>query len=248
MFFTAYTDFCQAAFAGLEETGPIRQALTPEEHFQKQLKQQWDFDGLGKLQSMSLSEPSADVLCGPFAPARRIFHAVDIESLRASVATQPISEKHRDKLVVLLDELVIAYLARSVVPIMREGGLTLDVVVERLCPERANSKAMDAYLYKHLAQDAEAPVEGMDRMAVCRHLREFIGMKGGAEALSNDTGFMARLAAMLEFLLCETIELASNRAAECRRPRVVPEDVRMVVAQDPEILALFSHTAGFWQA
>ena len=73
---------------------------------------------------------------------------------------------------------------------------------------------------------------------VAAHAQAFLAQCGVRAALSAVLS-AAQVYAVLEWLLCEVLELAHNRAQDSWRPAVVPRDIRMAVYLDQELCAKF---------
>lgn len=66
-------------------------------------------------------------------------------------------------------------------------------------------------------------------------------MKHGRYAKIIGTGSAVYLAAVLEYLAAEVLELAGNAARDNRRQRVIPRHIMMAVRSDAELSELFKN-------
>ena len=92
LFFSAYTDFTRTTFAGLQQT--LRKAETPEERFERRLREGVDFSGLQTIRDISRQPDNPSILAlspppspaaeclGPYDLSEHILRAQDIDTLR----------------------------------------------------------------------------------------------------------------------------------------------------------------------
>eukprot|EP00927_Polykrikos_kofoidii_P010737 TRINITY_DN14529_c0_g2_i1.p1 TRINITY_DN14529_c0_g2~~TRINITY_DN14529_c0_g2_i1.p1 ORF type:complete len:494 (-),score=88.41 TRINITY_DN14529_c0_g2_i1:156-1595(-) len=271
LFFEAYTRFCDTAFA---EPGskPLRETLSPEEQFRSRFAKGEDFEGYDKLDGVRAETPSE--LLGPFAPQHRVFSDEDITAAASEecVTSKGVSlaPELLKSFALLTDELLMSYVVRCVVPALQQqlegsasgaGGFSAAAAAADVCPDREDPSSLDHDLHEHLITKAE-PEEtaGDGRAQMVDRLRCFIlaqlsSTAGAAEvlgtaAMDGDTearSFLAGLRSMLAHLLEELLDAASGVASDCRRPYVVPSDLRLALAScDAELLARCRWAAALW--
>jgi hypothetical protein len=92
LFFSTYTDFTRTTFTGIQQT--LRKAETPEERFERRLREGFDFSGILWIRDMSRQPDNPSILTlspppppaaeclGPYDQSEHVLTAQDIDALR----------------------------------------------------------------------------------------------------------------------------------------------------------------------
>ncbi|KAF5622325.1 hypothetical protein F52700_10588 [Fusarium sp. NRRL 52700] len=184
LFFSANTEFTKTSFSG--NPGVLREYITPQEKFDRQLREGVDFSGMDKVQhlvsSQLASPPPASELLGPYNPSDYILREQDIEALRS------YHERHathngvefsvdpwKQPLFDLVNEIALSYLEHFVLPHL--GGENVAEMAKTLFPEYERDSqpiSLDVASYRHFTQPDQSLIPDFDMSHVSVRLREFL--------------------------------------------------------------------------
>lgn len=251
LLFSMHTFFTRTVIAGMQQ--PLRKEETHEERFQRRLREGFDFRGMETLNMMSKSSPwgprpaDGDWL-GPYADNERLFLEADVRAvLRQNVNRLEFVDPWRERVESLLNELLMSYLERYIVP---HGRLchTVLAAAEALTPQRNKRKTVDFYLFQHLTQPDADPIPDWDATTVAERGRAFLFSRGGEErGLFKNDEYIAGLCRCLAWLLGEVLHLAINGARDSYRSNIMPVDIRMAIQNDGELFSIFKFSRVYWE-
>lgn len=248
------TVFTQTVIAGMQQ--PLRKYETHEERFRRRLREGFDFRGMETLKMMAVpsrlgSSPADGDLLGPHTDNEHLFQEADFGALlRRNANNLDFVDPWRDRVELLLNELLMSYLERYIVPLGRSFD-TILAAAEALTPQRAPQQdggwPMDFFLFQHLTQPHADPIPNWDAAAIAARVRAFLFSQSGEQRglFSNDE-FIHGLCRCLAFLIGEVLELASNGAKDSYRGNIMPVDVRIAVRNDAELLSAFKYSRVYW--
>ncbi|KAL9594230.1 MAG: hypothetical protein Q9219_007147 [cf. Caloplaca sp. 3 TL-2023] len=259
LWFTMDTHFTRTVFSGTQQ--PLRKEETHEEQFQRRLREGFDFRGMEtikrifKSHDLDWARPSAEEdWLGPFIPSERLLLEADIRvALRQCPRGLDFVDPWRERVETLLNELLMSYLERYVVPL----GQSFDTIVtaaEALTPLRDSTGRMtiDKRLFQLLTDPTANPIPGWnadawDTPAVADRVRSFfVSHSGGEGALFGNDDFVARLCRCLAYLVNEMLELAEISAVDSYRSIIMPSDIRLAVANDFDLFSALKFSRVFW--
>ncbi|KAL8885330.1 MAG: hypothetical protein Q9192_006661 [Flavoplaca navasiana] len=254
LFFGIQTVFTRTVIAGMQQ--PLRKYETHEERFQRRLQEGYDFRGMEMLEMMAVpsrlgSSPADGDLLGPYTNDERLFQETDFAALLRRYANNlDFVDPWRDLVEFLLNELLMSYLERFILPLDRSFATILSAALA-LTPQRApqqnESRTLDSYLFQYLTQPHEDPISDWDAAAVATRVRAFMfSRSGGQLGLFSNDDHIAGLCRCLAWLIGEVLELASNVARDSYRSNIMPADVRIAVCNDAELFSIFKYSRVYW--
>ncbi|VTT76431.1 unnamed protein product [Fusarium fujikuroi] len=187
LFFSACTEFTRTSFLGIP--GTLREYLTHQERFERQLREGVDFSGMDIAQDMLscqyVSPPPANEQLGPYDPSEYILKEQDIESLRdyrenasiegAEPTIHGFIDPWKQPLFNLLNEMVLSYLEHFILPHL--GGDSMADMAETLFPDYERDSrpiSLDVASYRHFTQPDLNPISDFDMSRVSVRLRQFL--------------------------------------------------------------------------
>ncbi|KAL8846196.1 MAG: hypothetical protein Q9221_008693 [Calogaya cf. arnoldii] len=254
LFFGIQTVFTQTVIAGMPQ--PLRKYETHEERFQRRLQEGFDFRGTETLRMMAVrpwlgSSPVDGDLLGPHTNDERLFQEADFAALlRQNPTNLDFVDPWRDRVELLLNELLMSYLERHILPLDRSFANILSAA-QALTPQRApqqnERRTLDFYLFQYLTKPHEDPIPDWDAAAVAARVRAFLFPRSGEQLglFSNDE-YIAGLCRCLAWLIGEVLDLASTGAKDSYRSNIMPADVRIAVCNDAELFSIFKYSRVYW--
>ncbi|KAI1042919.1 hypothetical protein LB505_013111 [Fusarium chuoi] len=187
LFFSACTEFTRTSFLGIP--GTLREHLTPQERFERQLREGVDFSGMdivqGMLSCQYVTPPPENEQLGPYDPSEYILKEQDIESLRnyrenASVdGAEPtihgFIDPWKQPLFNLVNEMALSYLEHFILPHL--GGDRMADMAKTLFPDYERDSrpiSLDVASYRYFAQPDLNPISDFDMSRVSVRLRQFL--------------------------------------------------------------------------
>jgi len=246
LLFSTYTVFTQTTIAGMQQ--PLRKYESPQELFQRQLREGFDFRGLEALDLfLPDPKPAEEDLLGPYAEKERLFLEADVRAiLRQKPNPLDFVDPWRARVESLSNELLMSYLERYIIP----QGRSFDTVLaaaEALTPQRTKHSTLDFHLFKYFTQPHANPIPDLDATTIANRVRAFLLSRSGKERSLFDTDeYMAGLCRCLSFLLGEVLELASNASKDSNRFNIMPIDIRIAVRNDAELFSAFKFSRVFF--
>lgn len=258
------TVFTQTVIAGMQQ--PLRKSETHEERFQRRLLEGFDFRGMETLKMMAVpswlgSSPADGDLLGPHTDNERLFQEADfVALLQRNAKNLDFVDPWRDRVQFLLNELLMSYLRRYIVPLDRSFD-TILAAAEALTPQRApqqdedwpmdflgnERRTVDFFLFQYLTQPHADPIANWDAAAVAARVRAFLYSQSEEQrGLFSDDEYIAGLCRCLAFLIGEVLELASNEAKDSYRSNIMPVDVRIAVGNEAQLLSAFKYSRVYW--
>ncbi|KAL8901815.1 MAG: hypothetical protein Q9207_005007 [Kuettlingeria erythrocarpa] len=245
LFFSTNTVFTQTVIAGTQQ--PLRKYETHEERFQRRLQEGFDFRGVELLRTFGVqsswgASPGDEDLLGPHIDDEPVFQEADfVALLRRNTRNLGFVEPWKDRVKLLLNELLMSYLERYIVRLAAEA-----LTPQRGSPESAH-RTVDDFLFQHLTQPYADPIPDWDTAAAAARVRAFLfSHSGDDQGLFSDDEFIAGLCRCLAWLMEEILELASNSAKDSYRSNIMPADVRIAVRNDAELLSAFKYSRVYW--
>ena len=179
IFFAGHTCFTQTAFLGLKNT--LRKEETHEERFERRLHEGYNFSGVKILKELTrpppfpVSEaygyqpPPQDQWLGPYDLTAHLFRSSDIDALRMYTHAIGIAEQEMGRVTDLLNEIIMTYLERFVLP--HCSSSILSQAATAIFPnysETVYPRNLGYYLQRHFINaSTDPPIEcGYDREAV----------------------------------------------------------------------------------
>ncbi|KAF5671983.1 hypothetical protein FCIRC_8556 [Fusarium circinatum] len=223
LFFSAYTEFAKAGFLGIP--GSLREHMSPQEKFERQLREGVDFSGVDKVQDMVSSQyvspPPANKQLGPYDRSDYILREQDIEALRSYRGEQDgedatisgFIDPWKQPLFDLVNEMALSYLEHFVLPHL--GSENVAEMGKTLFPDYEKDSqplSLDVASYRHFTQPDQSLIPEFDIFLVTVRVREFL------ESHSQDTSRVFRgdaiqgICRVLGYILTEIFELANNVA------------------------------------
>ncbi|KAK6514442.1 hypothetical protein TWF281_004643 [Arthrobotrys megalospora] len=257
LFFSSYTDFTRTSLEGLDET--LRKHETPDERFERQLREDYDFSGIEELRKLSTPSTTAGFpslwpqappdseLKGPYKDKHHILEAEDIEHLRSAsqkLASRPkdFAEPWKRHIHDLLNELACYYLDQFIRPHINLHD-TVEATAAAIFPSHLTSgtKGLDHHLYHHFTQPDADPVPNFNIDGVAERIEEFLASRSSASASYDDT-YPKRICRSVAYLITEMLEMATYRASDSSHLQIVLSDVRLSIYSDRELFQLFRYS------
>ncbi|KAK6497044.1 hypothetical protein TWF506_004529 [Arthrobotrys conoides] len=261
VFFSSYTEFARVSFEGLEEA--VKRFEAPQERFERQLREGYDFSGIDELRKMSTPfgvgfssfgspPPAASDLQGPYRNNMVIFEAWDIENLRIASqnprrasCSKSFAEQWKHHTHSLFNDLACYYLDRCIRPHI---GLydEVEVMANSIFARHVESgpNGLDSHLYRHFTQPDAEPISGFDADGVSGRIKEILVPEARSLISPDHSKGVCRV---LAYLIMEISELASYRASDSSRLQIVPSDIRLSIYTDRDMFQIFQYSKALWQ-
>ncbi|KAK0708695.1 hypothetical protein B0H67DRAFT_590943 [Lasiosphaeris hirsuta] len=264
LFFTTNTCFTRTTFKGLDQ--PLRKEETPKERFERKVREGCDFSGLEELHKfarppeapgfVSLSPPPpplADCF-GPYDQRDHILRNEDIinaihahQNSEEPPTTKDTIEPWEELVYDVLNEMLLSYLQRTVVPRMR--NLALSAAAEVVFPRSTSGgerSQWNALCYRFFTQPDAFQTSNFDSTYVGSRIASFLSQFGDASVIFEHE-CVTGIARVVAFILGEVTELANNYARDGFRDKITSADIRMVVQVDPELRHLLQFSRVYWE-
>ncbi|KAF5691276.1 hypothetical protein FDENT_3510 [Fusarium denticulatum] len=250
LFFSANTEFTKTSFLGIP--GTLREYMTPQEMFERELREGVDFSGMDKVQDMVscqyVSRPPASELLEPYDPSDYILREQDIEALRTyreehashngvQLTIHGFVDPWKQPLFDLVNEMALSYLEHFVLPHLR--GENVAEMAKTLFPDYEKDSqpiSLDVASYRYFAQPDQDLISDFDLSQVSVRLREFLEShsKYKSRVFGDDTS--RGMCRVLSYILTEVFEMANNVSVDCEHNKILPCHVRQAVLLDEDIL------------
>jgi len=246
LLFSTYTVFTQTTIAGMQQ--PLRKYESPEERYQRQLREGFDFRGLEMLDLFLLDvKPAEEDLLGPYAEKERLFLEADVRAvLQQKANSLDFVDPWRARVELLLNELLMSYLERYIMP---QGGSfdTVLAAAEALTPQQTKDSTLNSLLFKFLTQPHANPIPDLDATAVANRIRAFLLSRSREErSLFDSDEYVAGLCRCLAFLLGEILEIANFASKDGGRFNIMPIDIRIAVRNNDGLFSAFKFSRVFF--
>ena len=256
LFFSTYTVFTETAFEGTGQSS-LRKNETDLERLERRLREGFDFSGLGVLEMMGsglwkMDIPDESEYLGPYDEAEHVLDGSDIDAILQLVVREGpgFVDTWTKHVHVLLNELILSYLERTILPVSRSSNNLLaaaELIASRHDTE-TNSKSIDSILYKYMTDSIAQPIVGFDTLAAESRIHTFLKSRtGGHSDLVEDAQYIAGLSRCTIWLISETLEMAGNSAKDSHRPAIMPVDIRIALSNDLDLLNIFKYSKMFWK-
>ncbi|PCD30357.1 hypothetical protein AU210_010039 [Fusarium oxysporum f. sp. radicis-cucumerinum] len=260
LLFSVYTEFTRTSFLGIP--GTLREHMTPQERFERELREGVDFSGMEKVQDMVscqyVSPPPASEQLGPYDPSNYILREQDIEPLRsyreeyasrngAEPTIHGFIDPWKQPLLDLVNEMALSYLEHFVLPHL--GGENVAEMAKTLFPDyEKNSRpiSLDVASHRHFTQPDQSPILDFDMSHVSVRLREFLESRSQDKPRVFRDDAVKGICRVLGYILTEVFELANDVASNCEHNKILPCDVRQAVLLDEDILRLVCFSKILW--
>lgn len=274
LFFTTNTYFTRTAFDGLERT--LRKEVTPEERFERKLQEGFDFSGLETLRELSrvpehsgVSRPPRADCLGPYRQSDHALRAQEIDAIRVYRDAEELKlfvhgrdlshlrmegeigefiEPWAEPLYDVVNEMVLSYLQRSVIPKMANRGVSAaaELLFPQHTPEEDTGK-LDVWCHRHFRQPDARPIPNFDSAYVGSRIASFLSRSADASAVFEDE-CVAGITRAVAYMLTDVLERASKGAhQDDMRTRIMPSDVRIAVSLSSELHDRFRFSIVYWE-
>ena len=194
--------------------------------------------------------PQADCL-GPYDPSDHVLRAQDTNAIRLhrnadelkliprnrhdmtswrmDAPIREFVESWAEPLYDLVNEMVLSYLQRTVIPHMGNRGVF--AAAELLFPhhtQEGEEWQLDVWCYRHFTDPDALPIPNFDSTYVRHRIASFLSRFGDASVVFADE-CVAGITRAVAYMLTEVLEMANRHSHENERSKVIPSDVRMVV-------------------
>ncbi|KAM3442127.1 hypothetical protein MY4824_001139 [Beauveria thailandica] len=265
--FTTCTEFAFTTFAGLETT--LRVFESDHDRASRLLRQGFNMDGLELVQwelrehQQSGRVPPNDKLRGPYEAADYILDAQDAD-LIASRAHHPppnpadepvphLSVYWRSACLEVINEALLSYLD-SLFTVTSHSSTDDDTVgresvAASLFPKHDEESTVDKWMYTTIMDPQSSPSVITSREAFADKILAFVNSRSDGRDLGilRVEGVIQGLAAAIEWLCGEILELAGNSAIDhWRNGAIVPLDIRLGIRNDQDLMAAVGCSRVYW--
>jgi hypothetical protein len=212
--------------------------------------------------------PQADCL-GPYHRSEHVLRAQEINAIRlyrnaeemksdsggqdwaavrlgATIAEfiEPWAEPVYD----VVNEMVLSYLQRTVVPHMGNRGVSAaaELLFPRHTPEGGGWQ-LDVWCYRHFTQPDALPIPDFDATYVGSRIASFLSRFADGPVVFEDK-CVAGITRAVAYMLTEVLEQASSYARQNgEHAKIMPSDLRMVVYREAQLRERFQFSTVFWE-
>ena len=252
LWFTINTQFAFTAFAGLETT--LRVFESAYDRMSRLLREGSNMDGLELIQrelkkyQESGKVPPDGELRGPYNAADYILDARDADLIAVRAHPPPpyradehpprhLSAHWRSACLEVINEALLSYLDNLFASTDYDTDETVCIgsVAASLFPKHGEQYTVDKWMYMRMVDPKSGPSAISSRTAFADKIMAFLKSTGGfqSDCMFRVEGFAEGLAAAVEWLCCEILELAGNCAMDnYRKGAIVPLDIRFAIRND----------------
>ncbi|KAF5556096.1 hypothetical protein FNAPI_5887 [Fusarium napiforme] len=250
--FSAGTEFTRTSFLGIP--GTLREYMTTQERFERQLREGVDFSGMEIVKDVifcqHVSPPPVSESLGPYNPSDYLVREQDIEALRSyceEQASQPGAEPTihgfidpwKQPLFDIVNEMALSYLEHSILPHLVDDDVK--EMAKTLFPDYEKESrpiSLDVASYLHFTQPDQDPIPHFDMCHVCVLIRQFLESRSQDKPMVFRDDAIKGICRALGYILTEVFELANGVATNSQHNKILPCHVRQAVLRDEDILRL----------
>jgi hypothetical protein len=257
LFFTEMTSFQETAFSGLSHA--LVKYPTAQEDLDRLLLEGHNFDGVDIFRGLQVPVTPEVERLGPFNADERLFDVAHVDDIRSQlrdlirskrpgkipIVLRDFADSWKERSVTLLNEVVMSYLARYVVPAM-SGASSCETFANAHCTSRDSADSIDAHVFTLLTEPYSGVQPSLSHDLVEKRIQAFLDQRSDNGSLVYNDDFVARIRRVAEYIVGEVLELANNWAHNRHLDKLVPEDVRFGIAFDPGIWKALAYSHVFW--
>ncbi|KAE8143554.1 hypothetical protein BDV38DRAFT_276639 [Aspergillus pseudotamarii] len=214
--------------------------------------------------------PPESACIGPYPPGAHILRAQELDALRlhpfkphvppeiatsqgvcietSASQTRPLAvfvDSWKDRVVDLINELILSYLERLVFPSV--SFRTPSLIADALFGKPTAGKLLNIYCHCCLTQSGAEPIPHFDADYVSRKIKHFLESRVAGQFVTMEEESVGGIARVVAYLISEVLEVSSNAALCSRRYGIVPADIRITVYSDPELYDVFQYSTVLWK-
>ncbi len=150
----------------------------------------------------------------------------------------------------LLNEMVLSYLQRAVIPHMGNRGVSAAAELlfpRHTPPEGEEGWQLDNWCYRHFTQPNALPIPGFDSTYVGSRIASFLSRFADGPVVFEDE-CVAGITRAVAYMLTEVLEQANRCSREPgEHGKIMPSDIRMVVYGDEQLWDRLQFSTVFWE-
>ena len=173
----------------------------------------------------------------------------DLTPMRLDTEIVEFVEPWTEPLYDVVNEMVLSYLQRTVIPHMGNRGVP--AAAELLFPRHNTSEGerrqLDVWCYRHFTQPDALPIPNFDNAYVGSRIAAFLSRFRNAHVVFEDD-CVDGITRVVAYLLTEVLEQANrlSRAAG-EHAKIMPSDVRWIVYDDPQLRDRLQFSKVYWE-
>ena len=217
--------------------------------------------------------PPPDARLGPYPLKDHVLRAEDINAIRVYQNAEELKIVARDldmskfpppgpipgfvdpwaePLYDLVNELVLAFLERTVAPQMgnRDVAAAAGLLFPRHETEKGKAWHLDAWCHRHFIEPDALPIPGFDAAYVSGRVGAFLAKLGEAAPVPVvlEEGCVKGITRAVAYLVGEVLEAASRSCYEAgEHVRIMPGEVRMGVYSDSQLYERLGFSRVLWE-
>ncbi|KAF5651392.1 uncharacterized protein FTJAE_139 [Fusarium tjaetaba] len=261
LFFSAGTEFTRTSFLGIP--GTLREYTTPQERFERQLREGVGFSGMEIVKDMifyqHVSPPPVSELLGLYHPSDYLLRKQEFEALRSYCEEQASSsgmgptihgfiDPWKQLLFDLINEMTLSYLEHFILPHL--GGDDVAEIAEILFPDyekKIRPISLDVASYRHFTEPDQDPIPDFNESHVCVLIRQFLESRSQDKPMVFRDNAIKGICRVLGYIVTEVFELANGVATDSQHNKILPCHVRQAVLLDEDILRLVCFSKALWE-
>ncbi|KAK3180782.1 hypothetical protein K4F52_007873 [Lecanicillium sp. MT-2017a] len=266
LWFTTNTDFAFTTFAGLETT--LRVFESDYDRMSRLLREGYNMDGLELVQrelkkyQESGKVPPDGELRGPYNVANYILDSRDADLIGATVHRPPsfhadgrpprhLSAYWRSACLEVINEALLSYLDTLFASTGHDTDETacIESVAASFFPKHGEEYTLDKWMYTRMVDPQSGPSVISSRATFADKIMAFLESRGGSQTdgMCRVEGFAEGLAAAVEWLCLEILELAGNCAMDnYRKGAIVPLDIRLAIRNGDGLMEAVGCSRVYW--
>lgn len=177
---------------------------------------------------------------------KAVYNGHDITYLRLNQSIHEFIDPSAEPLYDLVNEMVLSYLQRTVIPLMGNRGVSAaaDLLFPDRTPDLARPRPLDVRSYRHFMQPEARPIPNFDSAYVCNRIRAFLSRFSDGSVVFEDR-CVAGITRSVAYMLTMVLEMANVNSIYWGFD-IMPSHVRLAVANDDQMYERFRYSLVYW--
>ncbi|KAH6849964.1 hypothetical protein B0I37DRAFT_413399 [Chaetomium sp. MPI-CAGE-AT-0009] len=178
-----------------------------------------------------------------------VVHGRDLTHMRMGPEIGEFIEPWAEPLYDVVNEMVLSYLQRIVIPHMGNRGVSdaVELLFPRHTPEE-EYRQFEVWCRRHFREPDALPIPNFDSVYVRSRITSFLSRFGDGPEVVFEDECVAGITRVVAYMLTEALEVANGRSREDDRDaKIMPSDVRLAVWFDFQLRDRFQFSRVYWE-